>query len=266
MLKSSYFFFRDIVDKRSIIYELVKRDIQQQYMGSYLGALWLFLQPLLFIAVLYIVFTFGIRAGAPVGMPFSIYLVTGMVAWLHLSSNFSTNTSIIRNYEFLIKKVDFRLSVLPIVKMLSSLVPHIFLIGVSIVFAWNLGYEPTWYTLQLFYYLLAMSALLLGLGWMTSSLNIFIKDTGKIVAILVQFGFWFTPIFWDINRFPEQYHWVIELNPAYYIVTGYRDSIVAQVGFWEREATVYYWVFTLLTLYIGVSIYRRLRPHFAEVV
>lgn len=266
MIKSTYYFFCDILDKRSIIFELAKRDLQQQYMGSYLGFVWLFLQPLLYIFVLYVVFTVGFRAGISEDMPFAIYLVTGMVAWLHFSSNFSANTSVIRSYSFLVKKVDFRLSVLPIVQMLSSLVAHVFLILVAISLAWYKGYAPSLYTFQLVYYLFAMSALLLGLGWMTSSMSIFVKDVTKIVTIFIQFGFWLTPIFWNISMIPDKYRWIIELNPAYYIVTGYRDSIVGQVAFWERDNTIYFWIFTLVTLYVGISIYRRLRPHFAEVI
>ena len=266
MIKSSYYFFRDIFDNRSIILELVKRDLQQQYVGSLLGVVWLFLQPLLFISILYAVFTMGFRAGVSGDMPFSLYLVTGMVAWLHFVANFSANTAAISAYAFLVKKVDFRLSVLPIVKMGSSLVSHVFLVLVAICLAWSQGYPPTLYTLQIVYYLLAMSVLLLGLGWMTSSTSIFVKDVTKVVAIFVQFGFWLTPIFWNISMIPEKYRWIIELNPMYYIITGYRDSIISHVPFWERGNTIYFWVFTLVCLYLGINIYKRLRPHFAEVI
>ena len=266
MIKSTYYFFRDIVDKRSIIYELVKRDLQQQYIGSYLGFVWLFLQPLLFILIIYSVFTLGFRVGVTDDMPFSIYLVTGMVAWLHFAGNFSANTSAISSYSFLVKKVDFRLSILPIVKMGSALVSHVFLVLVAIGLAWYQGYPPTLYTLQIIYYLIAMSALLLGLGWMTSSTSIFVKDVSKVVAIFIQFGFWLTPIFWNISTLPEKYRWIIELNPMYYIVTGYRNSIAGSVPFWEGDNTIYFWIFTLVCLYLGISVYKRLRPHFAEVI
>jgi len=266
MIKSTFYFLRDIVDKRSIIYELVKRDLQQQYMGSYLGFVWLFLQPLLFISILYSVFTLGFRAGVSEEMPFSIYLVSGMIAWMHFVANFSSNTDAIRSYAFLVKKVDFRLSILPIVKMMSSLVAHVFLVVIAVCLAWFQGYPPTFYTLQIIYYLIAMSALLLGLGWMTSSASVFVKDVTKVVAIIVQFGFWLTPIFWNISMIPEKYRWIIELNPMYYIVSGYRDSITSQELFWERGDTIYFWTFALVSLYLGINIYRRLRPHFAEVV
>jgi ABC-type polysaccharide/polyol phosphate export permease len=111
-----------------------------------------------------------------------------------------------------------------------------------------------------------MSVLLLGLGWMTASTSIFVSDVKKLVMVLIQFGFWLTPIFWNISKIPEKFRWIIELNPMYYIVTGYRDSIITQVPFWERGNTIYFWCFTLVCLYLGISIYRKLRPHFAEVI
>ena len=165
----------------------------------------------MFISILYFVFTFGFRAGVSDDMPFSIYLVTGMVAWLHFAANINANTSVINSYSFLVKKVDFRLSILPIVQMASSMVVHVFLLMVAICMAWYQGYAPTLYTLQLVYYVFALSALLLGLGWLTSSTSIFIKDVAKIVAVFVQFGFWLTPVFWNISRVPEEYRWLLEL-------------------------------------------------------
>jgi lipopolysaccharide transport system permease protein/teichoic acid transport system permease protein len=264
--KSIYFFIKDIIDKRLIIADLVKRDIQQQYMGSYLGFVWVFLQPLLFILILYMVFEVGFRAGVSNEMPFSIYLITGMVAWLHFSINVSKNTNVIRSYSFLVKKVDFRLSILPIVQLLSSSLAHLILVFVAICFAWSIGYAPSLYTLQIIYYYFAMSLLLLGIGWMTSSMSIFVNDVAKFMSVLVQFGFWLTPIFWNINLIPDRFKWLIELNPIYYIITGYRDSIVSEIGFWERGNGVYYWAVTIFILFLGINIYKRLRPHFAEVI
>lgn len=266
MINSVYSFLRDIVKHKSVLFELVKRDVQQQYVGSLLGGLWLVLQPLLFIGVLYAVFSLGFRSSLDLNMPFSIYLVTGIVAWNHFATNFSSTASSIRDYSFLVKKVDFRLSMLPIVKMSSSLLAHVFLVIVAILLAWYEGFSPSIYTVQILYYVFCMSALLLGLGWLTSSTNIFVRDVSKVVTVLIQFGFWLTPVFWNINMVPERFRWIIDLNPMFYIITGYRDSIVSRIPFWEREGGVYFWVFTLVFLYIGITVYRKLRPHFAEVI
>jgi len=200
-------------------------------------------------------------------MPFSLYLVTGMICWMYFSENLSSICGIIRGHAFLVKKVDFRLSVLPLVKMASSLVTHMVLVMLSICLVWYQGYPPSIYLLQLFYYTFCMCALLLGVGWITSSTSIFVRDVSKVVALFVQFGFWLTPLFWNIQMIPQTYQWIVKLNPVYYIVTGYRDSMVTHIPFWERaEEGIYFWTFTLFFLWAGISIYRKLKPHFAEVI
>jgi lipopolysaccharide transport system permease protein/teichoic acid transport system permease protein len=214
------------------------------------------------------IFTWSFNPGKIQGeIPFSIYLVTGIIIWQFFSGTLSSITHVIERHSFLVKKIDFRLSVLPIVKMLSALVTHLILLTVAIGLCWYEGYAPSFFTLQVLYYLMAMLALLLGLGWLTSSTNIFVRDVSKIVDIFVQFGFWVTPIFWNIDRIPDQYQWLFKLNPVCYIVTGYRDSLITQTAFWNRpEDTFYYWLITLVLMFIGIIVYRRLRPHFAEVI
>ena len=268
MLKSIIGFISDVINKRRVIYELAKRDFKQQYQGSYLGFIWMFLQPIMYVSVLYAVFSLGFKAEASVNdMPFSLYLIAGMVAWLYFSSNLSAICGVIKNHAFLVKKVDFRLSVLPFVKLLSSLVPHLALVVLTIALAWYQGYSPSFYTLQVLYYTFSMCVLLLGIGWITSSTSIFVKDITKVVALVVQFGFWLTPLFWNIQMIPQVYQWLAKLNPVYYIVTGYRDSIIAHVPFWQRvDEAIYFWVVTLSLLLLGILLFRKLKPHFAEVI
>ena len=261
-------FLYDIYVKRELLLELAKRDFQKQYMGSYLGFIWVYLQPLLFISVLYFIFTIGLKAGSDInGSPFVVYLIVGMVPWFYIAGNLSAITNVISQHSFLLKKVDFRLSLLPLVKIMSSFIPHLFLIFVAFVVAFINGIYPSLYAFQLIYYYVCMIALLLGIGWLTSSLKIFIPDVSKIVSLIVTFGFWLTPIFWNIDKIPQKYHWIFNLNPATYIVNGYRDSMIYHRWFWERPLeTFYFWAITLITLVVGITVFKRLRPHFAEII
>ena len=260
-------FFAEVYDKRLMIFEFAKRDFQQQYMGSYLGFVWVFLEPLLFILVLFAVFSIGLRKGSSSDMPFILYLISGMIAWMFFSKMLSASTGVIKSHRFLLNRVDFRLSILPIVKILSAMVPHLFFLLLALLICWIKGYAPTFYSLQIFYYFFAMITLLLGLGWMTSSTILFVSDVQKVVTIAIRFGFWLTPIFWKIEMIPVKYQWVAQLNPVYYIVNGYRDSLVRQVPFWNHPVnTLYYWIVSLLILYAGITIFGKLRPHMAEVV
>ncbi len=268
MIKRTKNFLTDIYDKRSILYELAKRDFQKQYMGSYLGFVWVYLQPLLFVSVLYLIFTMGFKSGSSAhGVPFSVYLITGMIAWFYIAENLNAGASIISQYSFLLKKIDFRLSMLPIVKLMSSSIPHFFFIFIALVLAALNGIYPTFYTIQIIYYFIAMVMLLLGIGWLTSSTNIFVPDIAKLIGVIVTFGFWLTPIFWDLSKVPEEYQWIVKLNPAVYIIEGYRDSLINHIGFWEKPyETLYFWTFTVIMLWSGIKVFKKLKPHFAEVV
>lgn len=267
MIKRTKYFLKDIYNKRSILYELAKRDFQRQYMGSYLGFVWVYLQPLLYIGVLYVVFTYGFRTGSNTnGIPFVVHLIAGMIAWFYIAENLGAGVRVISDHSFLLKKVDFRLSLLPLVKLMSSSPPHLFFTFIAIAVAMLNGIYPSLYLLQLFYYFIAMLALLLGVSWLTSSTNLFVPDVSKFIGVVVTFGFWLTPVFWDISRIPQKYQWIIQLNPATYIVEGYRDSIINHIGFWEKPyQTIYFWTLTIAILLLGIKIFQKLRPHFAEV-
>lgn len=262
-------FIKDLLRLKGVLFELAKRDYQQLNQGSYLGFLWNYLQPLLFIGVLYSVFTLGFRPGImrEDGLSFGLYLLSGMVCWLYFAGNLSSITGVISAYSFLVKKVDFRLSVLPFVKLMSSFLPHLLLVVFMIVIAVLNGHRPGLHSLQFVYYYFCMAALLTGLGWITSSTSVFVKDVRNVVGIVTQFGLWLTPIFWNIAQVPSQYHWIVKINPVYYLVSGYRDSITGGRYFWERvDESVLFWVMNLILLVLGVVVYRRLKPHFAEVV
>ena len=112
-----------------------------------------------------------------------------------------------------------------------------------------------------------MTLLLLGLGWLTSALKIFVKDVGEIIGVVIQFGFWLTPIFWSINTIPENYQSLIKLNPMFFIIDGYRNALIHKIWFWEDMSLAsYFIVFTIGTLIFGAIVFKRLRPHFGDVL
>jgi lipopolysaccharide transport system permease protein/teichoic acid transport system permease protein len=109
--------------------------------------------------------------------------------------------------------------------------------------------------------------LLLGLTWCTSTLVIFFKDVGQIIAMLLQFGFWLTPVFYALKIVPQKYHFFIKLNPMYHIIEGYRDTFIYHKWFWEEPYVLMnYWIITFFFLGLGSYLFKKLRPHFADVL
>ena len=264
---SIYKLLFELNNNRSILLSLAKRNFRQKYFGSALGFFWGFIEPVLFISILYAVFTLGLRVNTVEDLPFAVYLICGIVAWLYFSSTFSASSNAISQHSFLVNNLGFRNSFLPLINIVGNLIPHAFLLMVAIFIAWAHGYTPSLYTLQVFYYLFAAMYLLVGLSLLTSSTNLFLKDVGKLVSVMVQFGFWLTPVFWNASMVPEKYQWLIKLNPVFYIVKGYRESLVHMVPFWSHPLeSMYFWVIATFILLAGISVFNKLEPHFGDVI
>lgn len=260
-------FIKDIIKSRLLIIELTKKDIQFRYLGSYLGMLWAFIQPTINILIFWFVFEVGFKSVPVDKFPFILWLMSGMIPWFFLSDSITSATNSILENSYLVKKVVFRVSILPIIKIVSALFIHSFFVAFLFIMFALYGYTPNIYNIQVIYYILAASFLVLGISWITSSLVIFLRDLGQVVVMLIQFGFWLTPIFWSFKAIPEKYQKFLKFNPFYYIVEGYRNTFIYHKWFWEdMNMTIYFWVVTLVLFAVGALLFRRLRPHFADVL
>ena len=269
LFKKMYDFIHDIFEKHYLIGELAKRDFKESYADSVLGLAWALLKPLSMAFVMWFAFTYGLRVGkSSVGMPFICYLFTGNLAWDFFSGAFSGSTSVIQQYSFLVKKMDFKLEILPVVKLVSTTYINIIFFGIVILILIANRIYPTLYWFQIIYYFAAMVFLVLGLGLITSAVTVFVKDVKHIVTILLQFGFWATPILWNPKMLPDSFQFFVKLNPLAYIVIGYRNSLVYGKPFWEEDlgVTIYFWGLTLFLLFLGIAVFKRLKPHFADVL
>ncbi len=168
------------------------------------------------------------------------------------------------------KKVVFQVEILPIIKMLSCLMVHLIFVIVMIVIFLCFGIIPKLSWIQILYYSFANSMLSLAMIYFTSAINVFFKDMTQIVGIALQFGMWMVPIMWDPEMFPNAPAWltkVLKINPFYYIVAGYRDSMLTGDGFWNRPMLgLYFWGFTIVLMLISLKVFKKLRPHFSDVL
>jgi ABC-type polysaccharide/polyol phosphate export permease len=263
-------FLRAIFQSKKMLLELIKNDLKQRFVGNFLGVFWAFIQPAVSVLVMWFVFQVGFKS-QPVGnMPFILWLIAGMFPWFFFADALQNGTNAIMVNNFLVKKVVFRVSMLPIIPLSSALIVHAFFILVMFAMFIYYGFMPQLYWLQIAYYLFATYILMLGLTWITSSVVVFFKYMGQLVGIVIQIGFWATPIFWSMSRIPQKYHIFIELNPMAYIIEGYRNSMIHHKWFWQNahllHMTLYFWVITVAIFILGALIFRKLRPHFAEVL
>lgn len=263
-------FAREAWDKRRVLLQLARQDFRNRYTGSLLGFAWTILQPMAMVAVLWLVFTGPIKIPMRQETPFALWLIVGMAAWNFFAEALVLSTCVFHEYSFLVKKVKFRIAMLPMVKILSSLAIHAIFMAIVLAVLLLRGVAPNLFWLQTLYYSFALVALLLAAGWITSSLNVFMRDIGHIVAVLLQFGFWLTPIVWDaamLGPAYSRYAGILKLNPMNYIVCGYRNSLLLRRPFWcDPWDAACFWFVTALLMLAGAIIFRRLKPHFADVL
>ena len=259
----------ELYQNRKLVLSLAKNDFKTKYAGSYLGIVWAFIQPIVTILVYWFVFSVGLKAGTVSDYPFVLYLVSGIIPWFFFQDALNGGTNALIEYNYLVKKVVFKISILPIVKIISALFVHVFFVVFALILCACYGYTPSLYTLQIIYYSICTFLLVLGLVYATSAIVIFFRDLTQIISIFLQVGVWLTPIMWDINML-SSHPWLIKLfklNPMYYVVTGYRDSMLGHVGIWNHVSwTIYFWVVTILLFGLGSVIFKRLKPHFADVL
>lgn len=256
----------NIWKNRTLMMDLTVQDFKRRFAGSYLGILWGFINPLLTMIVYWLVFQFGFRSGDANGVPFMAWFACGISVWLFFSDAFSTASNAFVSYSYLVKKVVFNINILPLVKIFSSLVVHLFFVLLVAIICSLFGYYPSLYLLQLPYYMLCAIALIFAISLVFASVMVFFRDLGQIINIILMIGMWGTPIAWNMGQFSDHpiLQTILKLNPIFYLVDGYRDCFVQQTWFWEKGLSLYFWGLLLVLLLWGSSVYNRLKNSFAD--
>lgn len=251
---------------------LAKNDFKTRFSGSYLGIVWALAQPIVTVLVYWFVFEVALPNRATYGgdgCPFILWMLAGLVPWFYFQESMVGATNVLMEYSYLVKKVVFKIEILPAVKVGSAMFIHCFFVGITLILYVIMGAFSGIYAIQVVYYTFCMAVLVLGICYATSAIAVFFRDLLQIINIGLQIGVWATPIMWSMDgiSLPRILQIILKLNPMYYIVYGYRDALVYKVWFWERGAlTLYFWGFTLVCFLIGTKIFKRLQVHFADVL
>ena len=260
----------ELYQSRHLIWKLAKNDFKKRYAGSYLGALWAMVQPVVTVVMYYIVFDVIMNSSGQLAnenVPYVLFLTAGLVPWFYFSEALNSGTNALLEYNYLVKKVVFKISVLPIIKIIAATFIHVFFACVLLIIAACYGYYPSIYTLQLPYYSFCLFVLVLGMCYSTCAIMVFFKDIGQIISIVLQIGMWATPILWDVNGISPTIQMIVKMNPLVYIVNGYRTAIFEKKWFFEDfYSTMYFWIVTVVVFGIGALVFKRLKVHFSDVL
>lgn len=259
----------ELLQSRHLIWKLAKNDFKKRYAGSYMGAVWALVQPVVTVLMYYIVFDklMGNPGRGDDSVPFVLFLTAGLVPWFYFTEALNSGTNALLEYNYLVKKVVFKISVLPIIKIIAATFIHVFFIFVLLVVAACYGYFPTVYTLQIVYYSVCLFMFVLALCYSTCAIVVFFRDLVQIINIVLQIGMWATPILWNMDSLSPVWVTILKLNPLVYVVNGYRDAVYGQRWFWQDFfSMMYFWIVTVVLFGVGAAVFKRLKVHFADVL
>ena len=247
------------------IIRLSINDLKTKYSATALGIVWAFIQPLCTILVFWFVFQVGLRTNPIDDVPYILWYIAAYIPWIYYSDILSYGVNCLIEYNYLVKKVKFNVNYLPIIRVLSALFIHLFFLIFIYVIYGCYHYKITIWSIQMLYCTLCVTILGWGTIMFLSALTCFFKDIANIVNIVLQIGFWATPILWNIEDTENSIKHIIQLNPICYVITGYRDSILYDIAFWKRPyEMLYFWVFTIFICILGLKTFNKMKVYFAD--
>jgi lipopolysaccharide transport system permease protein len=258
-------YWKDIWRYRELFYILAWRDVAVRYKQTVIGIVWAFLRPLLTMLIFALVF--GKIANLPSeGVPYTVYVFSGTLAWSFFSSAFSSATSSLVSNAHLVSKVYFPRLILPVasvaVAMVDLLVSYFILLGLLAYY----GLWPHWTMFALVPFTLIAAAFALGAGLLFGSLNVKYRDIGALIPFLIQVGTYASPVGYGSITIPEKYRLYYYLNPMAGVIDGFRWSVSGGQTQLDLKMLGVSCVVTLATCLVGWYYFRQTERQFADVI
>jgi len=259
--------FVSIVRNRSLIRTMVRRDVLGRYRGSFGGAFWTVLNPLILMATYFFVFGVVLRTRFPHDPSrsgFVLYFLAGMLPWLAVSEAVGRAPTVMIEHRNFVKKLVFPVETLPLNLVTAGLVSEIFGVAIFLVaFYFARGYVPAsivWLPVLLIPQILLTA----GICWFLAALGVFVRDLAQINGFLLTLWFFLTPICYPEASLPAQSLRVLSKNPMFVLVSGYRALL-------EGRAPAFgpYWklcVVSSVVFILGHAWFYKLRKSFADII
>ncbi len=248
---------------RELLYFLIWRDVKVRYKQTALGATWALIQPL-FTTIIFTLF-FGRLAGIPSdGIPYPLFALAGLIPWTFFANSITNSGNSLVGSSHLITKVYFPRMIIPCAAVGAGVIDLAIAFGLMAVMM-------IWYSVHLSFNLLMLPVLVLltmllaiGIGMLMSALNVKYRDIRYALPFGIQLWMFASPIIYPVTLVPEQWRWLLQLNPMAGIIDGYRSAIFGKPFDWQALA-----IATAITT--GMLVYsafhfRRMEKTFADIV
>lgn len=254
--------FKNLYQYRELLKTNVKKEIRGKYKGSFLGVLWSFLNPLLMVCVYALVFPYIMRSQID---NYLIFLIVAIIPWNFFTTCITTGSNCVWINGGIIKKVYFPREILPISVVAAGLVNFFISCIIVLLFVIFGGVGLSWQILWLPLIAIIQAAFTLGLLFIFSAINVYVRDVEYIVNFLLNLLFYGTPILYTASMFPERLRWLLYLNPMTSIIDAYRNIFYYKT-MPDMGGLLYVAILAFVILILGYLIFRKLEKGFAEEV
>ena len=245
---------------RGFVFSMVGREFRVRYLGSLFGSIWSILNPMAMIFIYTVIFSKIMRArlaGVNDTLAYGVFLCAGLITWGFFAELLSRCQNIFIEQANLLKKVRFPRITLPASLFLSTALNFIIIFSIFLMFLLLTGRFPGVTILGFLPLLVLQQALALGLGLFLGTLNVFFRDIGHFIGIVLQFWFWLTPVIYPISILPDRIRTIIELNPMTQIVLAYQQ-IVLQNRWPEWNTFFYHALGAVIAMAVGSLMFIKL--------
>jgi ABC-type polysaccharide/polyol phosphate export permease len=259
-------FVRNLVERRSLLFQLVRRDFEQRFVGSAIGWFWGLIHPLVLLLSWVYIFQVCLKQPPPKGVSsYPLFIFSGMLPWLLFSDSVQRSAASLLDQANLITKSVFPSEIVPVSVFLSSLVSHLLAMVLMVGAAALVLHKFSAFLLLLPVYMFLVGLFSVGMGWVVASLHVFLRDTAQFLSVVLTFWFWMTPIMIPEDRVPHKVRFVVLANPMNYAVRVYRSAVLdAQ---WPNPMDVAILAATSLAVFVlGGLFFRYMKRGFADVL
>ena len=263
---------KEIFDHIQLIWTVARYNNKATFQGHFFGMVWEIFDPIIQIGVS--IFIFGaMRDRTPVLVGnelvnFTVWMIVGKTAWLFMSRVTLTGATSVQKKMSLVSKMQFPMSTLPAMTVASRLTSYSVLTIVSVISALSIGFWPSIFWLQYFYYVFAMLVFMYFFALLNSTLTIIFPDYIQILRPFMRFMMFFSGVIWRLGEMdlPGWFVRAMDLNPFSYIITGFRYTFFSQAFFWQHwETTVFFWLLVLLIALVSSHLHLKLRAKFNDL-
>lgn len=255
--------FKEVLEYKSLILELCKRDLKARYAQTFLGLAWTLINPLISVLLLFFVFGVVIKTNTQ-GVPPLLFVLAGLCVWNFFSRVVSDSSQSLFGAQTIVKKIYFPRIIIPISKAIIGIVDLFIVLILLGLILWYYQYPVSWRILWILPLMIGIILSSLAVGIWVSALSIRFRDFNQIVPIVLRIGMFISPIGYSLSTVPAHYHWWYQLNPLTGWIESFRRAVLGTDG--SPESLWYAVMVSVLLLISGTYYFIRMDKYIGDIL